>query len=305
MKNKKDKIKKSSFWSDNSGASLLFVLGITLFLLAIGVSLMVAASTNAGYLSNQREFSQIKILDESIHRTIMYSLQDNENYGSLGFQLAMALYETHLADEELPREEDPLVIYDAEDDEHDEGIVISGLDFADEEVTIRRVILSFPDQWVNIYNSESFFEWLFEDETADPRHSHIPWDSDEFEWFEWADEEEIDDEWLDEDDLLKGIRIWTRIPNTALINAAMNVTVEILAANSGRERTVTSRAVYEYSDGFLSDAASKCDICDGLDDDCQYILIKAPDDDDYLMSFSAGNFGIWDLVGYENIETEN
>lgn len=76
------------------GASLIFVLGMMLCLMLISVSVLAAATANARYSVNQREHDQILLLDNSIQKNIMYSLQRDEsddNY--LSFQLAKALYD--------------------------------------------------------------------------------------------------------------------------------------------------------------------------------------------------------------------
>jgi len=58
-----------------SGASLMFVLGLMMLLLAIGVSVLTAASANYIMPLRQREHSRLLILEESVHKNIMHSLQ--------------------------------------------------------------------------------------------------------------------------------------------------------------------------------------------------------------------------------------
>ena len=79
--------------NSNSGVSLIFVLAAMMLLMAVGTSALVAAGANAGNLQQQKEYSQIMILDESVHRNIMYSLQhDPSDITLLSRQLAQAIY---------------------------------------------------------------------------------------------------------------------------------------------------------------------------------------------------------------------
>jgi hypothetical protein len=60
---------------DTSGASIVFVLGIMLLLLTVGTSaLMLAASVNNRLSNRQNEYIQVRLLDESIHKSVKYSL---------------------------------------------------------------------------------------------------------------------------------------------------------------------------------------------------------------------------------------
>ncbi|MCL1819029.1 MAG: hypothetical protein FWG36_00060 [Oscillospiraceae bacterium] len=76
---------------NQKGVSFVFVLGIMLVLMAISVSVLVAASTNSGFFANQREHNQIRILEDSVHKNIMYGLQ----IGDLGDQIATEIYNAH------------------------------------------------------------------------------------------------------------------------------------------------------------------------------------------------------------------
>jgi len=79
----------------------LFVLGAMMFLLAIGTSILAAASANIGANIRQNEFNRVMVLNDSVHRNIMYSLQvDPENQNLLGNQLAWLIYNTR-EDEEM------------------------------------------------------------------------------------------------------------------------------------------------------------------------------------------------------------
>jgi Tfp pilus assembly protein PilV len=76
-----------------SGASLIFVLFIMLFLMSIGVSTLAAAFANSGYIMRQSDYSRVRLLYESVHENIMHSLQVNpEDDDYLGYQIAMAIF---------------------------------------------------------------------------------------------------------------------------------------------------------------------------------------------------------------------
>jgi hypothetical protein len=241
-----------SILKDKSGASLMFVLGIMLFLMAIGVSALVAASANAGFALRQKEYSQIRILDESIHNNIMYSLQHapgNEDF--LSYQLVMALFEardsgSNLEDIELT-------------------ISIGGHDLRDENggsIKVERVTLSFPEQSVVIRPSTPAIPPIPEmPEEVDPGTGlPIPGTGS------------------------PGIPGVPRTPMTATVNARMAVTVEL----SARGRHVTSRSIYEYTGGRLSDDPS------GV-----YIWEEPPDS--HPMGFESGGHGRWEMISYENV----
>ena len=77
-----------------SGQSLVFVLGIMLLLMAVGVSVMTAASSNVGAYRRQYQYSRAVIFGDSIQRNIMYSLQeDPADESLLSNQLVWLIYE--------------------------------------------------------------------------------------------------------------------------------------------------------------------------------------------------------------------
>jgi len=89
------KSKIAAILKDKSGVSLMFVLGVMMFLLAIGASLLAAASANIGANVRQNEYNRVIVLGDSIHRSIMHSLQaDPEDENSLANRLAWIVYET-------------------------------------------------------------------------------------------------------------------------------------------------------------------------------------------------------------------
>ncbi|MCL2095732.1 MAG: hypothetical protein FWH10_02375 [Oscillospiraceae bacterium] len=78
---------------DESGASLMYVLGITMLLLFAAVSVLTAASANLNAPVRQNIRSKTLILEDSIHGNIMYSLQsDPANPDFLSAQIVKALY---------------------------------------------------------------------------------------------------------------------------------------------------------------------------------------------------------------------
>jgi len=77
-------------------------------------------------------------------------------------------------------------------------------------------------------------------------------------------------------------------PRTATMNARMIVELDVTA----RDRKITSRATYEYTNGRLSDEPL-------IGDD-----VGAPDYE-YIMRFEPDGFGEWNLVSYEVIDIFN
>ena len=207
---------------------MIFVLGVMMFLMSIGVSTLAAAYANAGYIMRQSDFARVRLLHESIHENIMYSLQaDPEDEDLLGFQLARAIFR---ANDPLdaayaqftpdPTLENPypdpiatglLPITDL-------TILIDGAQIAvpGGRITVENITLSFPEQFVNINDAIP----------AVPQFPPPP---------------------------ASGADIITpaepREPRTATLNASMVVEVEISSGN----RTITSIAVFEYIGGRLTD----------------------------------------------------
>lgn len=133
---------------DTSGASFLFVLGVMLLLMAIAVSVLVAASANTGFVLEQHEHSQIMILDESVHKNILYALQRDKKASELysvllSTQVAKALYEAN--DPLLPSSFNPAGLEKIDIDD----ISVTNLpDITTGDIKIQSVTLSFPDQSV-------------------------------------------------------------------------------------------------------------------------------------------------------------
>jgi len=316
---------------NNSGASLLFVLGIMMFLLIIGTSVLLAASTNAGFATNQRERNQIKILDESIHKTIMFSLQnglDDGDLGTLGRQLAWALYQARVLCESVPCVPDPdghrchtscivatcnvrhnclpnIVVYDS-------ATLPNGIRFDDGfgnnflftdgglEATVTNITLAFPTQVITeTAHACAIYGWEFFDEDAE--------------------------------ELIFELLVPCTPPlATIFANMIVTVTIDINTPNR-RTRTVTSRALYQYTEGLISINNVPADapflafpitlealeqalidgtvpepnplvFCPIFNDPAAFppgFLVEIIDDDGNTFT----NFGIWELISYENIET--
>ncbi|MCL2068962.1 MAG: hypothetical protein FWH00_03595 [Oscillospiraceae bacterium] len=73
---------------DRSGMSMLFVLGIMALLLAVGVSVIAAAGANTGLAVRQENYNRAMLLDNSVHRGILHSL----NNTPLSQDIIMDLY---------------------------------------------------------------------------------------------------------------------------------------------------------------------------------------------------------------------
>lgn len=77
---------------DRTGSSMLLVLAVTLLLLAVGGSALVAGSTAMGQVAAQRDFKQLELYTYSINDTILSALT-NKDTDSLGKKLAMQFYQ--------------------------------------------------------------------------------------------------------------------------------------------------------------------------------------------------------------------
>jgi len=216
-----------------SGASIIFILGIMMFLMVIGVSTMAAAYSNIGYVSRQRDYGVIRILDESIHNNIMFSLQEDiTNKNLLGWQLVQELF-------------------DAYDD------------------TNRSLITGISDAIISIDGSD-----INSNDTLNPGGRYkvdvkfeFPFQNQIFK--ESGPVEAVDD-------------LFERIPRIVSLSFEMLVVVEI----SVKDRTITSRAVYEFTGGKF---------------------IEEPGEDpgpDNNMIFIPDDFTVWRLVRYEVIDPE-
>jgi len=250
-----------------SGASIIFILGIMMFLMAIGVSTMAAGAANSGALMRQNEYNKILMLGKSVHDNIMFSLQaDPGNEDLLGFQLADAMFQVFDAHDPSINPSNPMYVPPQLPTIDDMEIRINGvtlyhpnptLSNTDDKIHISSVVFRFPVQ--DIIDSPAIeFDPIF-----DPILG-----------------EEEDDYYYTPD----------RVPRTVTINARMVVEVEITARDlrtNGIDRQIVSRAIYEYRNGRLSEIEN---------------VLGGVDDPDFLMSFEPDGFSVWELVSYEVID---
>jgi len=81
---------------NESGVSILFVLGIMMMILAVGASVMAAAFGNAGIGVRQERHNRAMLLTDSIHRNIKHSLQMGDHYDFMSYlsgQIAWYIFE--------------------------------------------------------------------------------------------------------------------------------------------------------------------------------------------------------------------
>jgi hypothetical protein len=76
--------------SRNKGESLIYVLGVMMFLVIVCFSVTAAAVNSIRYVSSQKEYNDIMVVDNSIHKSMMYSLQSN-NMNHLGRRIGLTL----------------------------------------------------------------------------------------------------------------------------------------------------------------------------------------------------------------------
>ena len=199
--------------SSRSGASLLFVIGIMLILLAIGGSVMAAASSNYGSNLRQNQYNAAVVLNDSIQRNIRHSLQKNpetlpvpvpEFTQSLASNIPLAMYQAHIAN-------NPLTVFDLELRDVD-GLVLTGPD------RNYRVTLKFPfHPEVNITPPAAPM----------PEMANPPGDPDDPFSF--------------------------RTPAMARLSARMIVEVSVYFSTGTNPRVLTTQAVYDYRNGVLTD----------------------------------------------------
>jgi hypothetical protein len=248
---------------DNSGFSLIFVLGVMALLMTIGASVLAAASANTGFVITQKQRGRSAALDNAVHKNIMYSLQhDPEDEDSfLSAQLVRALYKA--------RNDYDKGVYGATGRVGLISLMVeldNDIDLVDGDVNVNPIMLSFPMQSVMIVQPKpAIYEDIYD---------------------------------IDEDghDIVIGRElIRPREPKTAAVNATLTVTVEVDADGS----ITTSRAVYEFLGGGLSDDPAglhgACDvelgICNVIGADC----ISSE------LEMSITSHGRWRLVKHETI----
>jgi hypothetical protein len=237
---------------EKSGVALMLVLGITLMLFAVSVSVVSAASANAGYNARQNEANRIKLLSQSIQRNIQHSLTSAPNPDMLSSQLIIRVFEWY----NNPVNEGE-VMGDIELDLE----LGAGTFNAPANLSVNRIALSFKDERLDVSTVDV--------RITEPR-GFIPG----IPSFEGTE----------------AVPAIERRPKTASINATMTVIVEITATGvlSDSDRTIVTRATYEFRGGEMSDelAANPLDQTDTA----------------YAMAFATDGFGEWRLVRYETIE---
>ena len=243
------KNKIAAVLKNKSGVSLLFVAGVTLFLMAIGASVMAAASANIGANIRQDRYNMAVVLIDSIHKNIKHSLQMPPN--SIDFEdsfaniIPQAIYYASLEPDDPPDPYNPQIGVSFTEIELD--LEIGGVTDIN---NIQSITLGFPFQEVRLAGPVGSVP-----ETGAPR-----------------------------------------IPRTANISARMIVvvTVEINATGFGAEnRIVTTHATYEYSGGVFSDK-----------DDPRVDLNEDDDDFVFIGNMDFVDYGKWELVSYEIVESQ-
>lgn len=282
--------------SDNRGASLLFVLGIMMFLLVICTSVLAAAGNNVGYMVNQREYSQIQALDESIHRAIMFSLQANvaddvNAPASLGLQLARALVDAEaiggLGPVTMENGPDPGagILLDYSSVEAPTLADPSKLGRSSSLVRIGSIEFLFIDQWVTIVDGvPAICLWVDEDGSGDPPHGGASCEADDF-----CIAREPGEAW---------------VAATLQVTVVINITTPILGAAANR--TVSTRAIYSYTGGHLLENPDDADFNAAVSAGWEWLW--QPGDVGPPLTFgrvdsidSEGNVGRWVLESYETI----
>ncbi|MCL1822785.1 MAG: hypothetical protein FWG44_01150 [Oscillospiraceae bacterium] len=321
--NKRKRTGRAARLLDNKGESLIYIFSIMLFLMIICSSVVTAAIANHGYQVKQYEYNQAIILDESIHKNIMYSLQiDPSDSSLLSRQLAEALYEIRGGNPFSPARLGTIELNLS---------MVSGTPidlYNDGSITLQSVELSFPEQHV-IINPSSPAQYQLK-QVLDPRvvcnncdGQIFPVPADPLDACNCGSPIPIPDN----ENMKKVLEFITpngeRRPKTINIISSMIVTV-VIDANG---KTIISRAYYQYSGGKLSDDPinyyerchndedilspthgqcivldeHSCDVCrGGTDCGISWHYIDCIDENDDNMVFT--HFGRWELIRYETIE---
>jgi hypothetical protein len=200
---------------DKSGASVIFVLAVMVFLMAIGVSVLVAATTT-GMNSpiQQKEHDILLLMQDSVHRNIMYSLQADPT--DLSAQIVKLIYDER---EDINELEIPITA------KLDNG---NHLDRTDVAFSFRNVNVAITDAVPAVLT-------LIPDE----------WAYDDFNYpyvLTWKLSFEEEDNGYGKSD--------PRLPQTATVNAEMVVAVTVTNENGF---VMSSEAVYRFTGGKFSD----------------------------------------------------
>jgi len=144
------KSKITAILKDTSGVSLMLVLGIMMLLMAVGASVMAAASSNIGANIRQNQYNRAVVLADSVHRNIRYSLLTINTDGSfpdnsLALELMMAIFN----EGDSLTGNDPLPEYEIDINVTGDAAGGGGLVNLS---ALRSVTLTFP--FINVINSD-------------------------------------------------------------------------------------------------------------------------------------------------------
>jgi len=236
----------------------MLVIGTMALLFAIAASVIAAAYANLNDKTRQNEINNIRILSESIHRNILFALEnDPGNTDSLSYQLIMDLYNYSQAND---------------------GAAPSDMSV---HININATPIN-PQIPSNLSIQKLTFSWLSHDVrvvNAQPYIQGIPGD--------------VDEGIIEIPDV-------PRRPKTAVINATLIVTLDILAEKGigVTDRVITTIATYEYRDGLLTqEYDSEYD-----DKDESMNTVYEMGFATEAMGYDEDYYGTWTLITYETFD---
>jgi hypothetical protein len=270
-------------------------------LMAVAISVLVAASVSAAAARRQMIHSQLMLLDASVHRNIQHALlSPTPADDTLSSQLVMAIFNARLA-------ADGLTVNDADSlpdiASADISFAVDGLTLANPPV----ITIAFPEQVVNHTPAKPYVTAIppiYQNEAATDSN---------------GDPIIIRRRVVDKRPAVP------RVAATARVSAQMVVTVTLTQEGE----TMTSTAAYRYSDGVLTDD-KLINPPDPTDPDRRVFtngvtnptppLVEPPDDTDpdYKLTdvmnvpaekaklkwqFDTDGYGTWRLEKYEKIDT--
>jgi hypothetical protein len=237
---------------DKSGVSLLIVLAVMLLIMAIGVSVLVAAGASMGFVRSQQEYNRVRLLEESVHRSIMYELQRptaGVSQGTLDTRLATRIAEAAYWIAEQGAAGDSRYL-PATLPAFDPALTVrlDGAVPASGNVSLHSVDVAFsiqPGDFMTLSGPTPAQIWPVWVPSAAGTELLDPEDPDS-EAGEWV--------WPTCDDTGLLLPQILRQPRIAALSANVTVTV-VIAINAGEanETLVTSTAIYRYAGGALSD----------------------------------------------------
>jgi len=192
----------------------MFVLGIMLLLMAIGASVMAAASFNIGANMRQNEHNRLMILSDSVQKSLMSSLQDEpEKVTSLAFVLSNAIFEEN-SKAVLGGEANPTI------DDIELELTSAEIESAmPNNMRVDKIVLSFLSVNVSDVPARAFTPAI-----------------------------------MDDDGTTVLVPAIDRVPRTATVRASISINVIVEADGLLRDgsRLLTTRATYNYI-GFFTD----------------------------------------------------